>query len=111
METFVANFVDAMEVATVLTWAALLGVSVDTDTDGNNPNHTTKKTTKKQAPKKKPTYPPKNYTKGANGIFKGQCTIADIKANYTLSNAAEKTILNMVANLIDQEANQKAIKQ
>lgn len=89
------------------TWAALLGVSVDTDTDGNNPNQPTKK----QAPKKKPTYPTKNYTKGAQGIFSGKCTLDDIKANYTLSNAAEKTILNMVAKLIDQEANQKTIKQ
>ena len=89
------------------TWAALLGVSVDTDTDGNQPNQPAKK----QAPKKKPTYPVKNYTKGAQGIFSGKCTLADIKANYTLSNAAEKTILNMVAKLIDQEANQKTIKQ
>lgn len=89
------------------TWAALLGVSVDTDTDGNQPNQPTKK----QAPKKKPTYPVKNYTKGAQGIFSGKCTLADIKANYTLSNAAEKTLLNMVAKLIDQEANQQTIKQ
>jgi hypothetical protein len=89
------------------TWAALLGVSVDTDNDGNTPNQPTKK----QAPKKKPTYPVKNYTKGAQGIFSGKCTLADIKANYTLSNAAEKTLLNMVAKLIDQEANQQTIKQ
>ncbi len=93
------------------TWSALLGVSVDTDTDGNNPNQPTKNPTKKQAPKNKPTYPVKNYTKGAQGIFSGKCTLADIKANYTLSNAAEKTILNMVAKLIDQQENQKTIKQ
>ena len=84
------------------TWSALLGVSVDTDTDGNQPNQPTKKTTKKQAPKKKQPYPVKNYEKGAKGIFNEQCTLADIKDNYTLSNAAEKTILNMVAKLIDQ---------
>ena len=89
------------------TWSALLGVSVDTDTDGNQPNQPTKK----QAPKKKPTYPVKNYTKGANGIFSGKCTLADIKANFVVSNAAEKTILNMVAQLIDQQENQKQIKQ
>jgi len=89
------------------TWSALLGVSVDTDTDGNQPNQPTKK----QAPKKNPTYPVKNYTKGANGIFSGKCTLADIKANFVVSNAAEKTILNMVAQLIDQQENQKQIKQ
>ena len=89
------------------TWSALLGVSVDTDTDGNQPNQPTKK----QAPKKKPSYPVKNYTKGANGIFSGKCTLADIKANFVVSNAAEKTILNMVAQLIDQQENQKLSEQ
>ena len=84
------------------TWSALLGVSVDTDTDGNQPNQPTKKTTKKQAPKKKQPYPVKNYEKGAKGIFNEQCTLADIKANVVVSNDAEKTILNMVAKLIDQ---------
>jgi len=84
------------------TWSALLGVSVDTDTDGNTPNQPTKKAPKKQAPKKKQPYPVKNYTKGAQGIFSGKCTLDDIKANYTLSNAAEKAILNMVAKLIDE---------
>ena len=80
--------------------AALLGLSVDTDDDGNGDKNKT------IAPKKKPSYPVANYTKGAKSIYEGKCTLKEIEGEYTVSAAAKKTI----NAIVDKFAKKDSIK-
>jgi len=77
--------------------AALLGLSVDNDDDGNGTKD------KDIAPPKKKAYPVKSYEKAAKSIYEGKCTIMDIEEKFKLSDNAKKVIKGMVLGLADKE--------
>ncbi len=92
------------------TWSALLGISTDTDTDGNLPKATTpapkkqptKKATTKPIPAK-PTIPVENYEASALWLQREGNTWPIIEEKYKVSTAAKKAINAMLKKFVDAE--------
>jgi hypothetical protein len=88
------------------TWSALLGISTDTDTDGNLPK-ATPPATKKQPTKKptpaKPTIPVENYEASALWLKIEGNTWPIIAEKYNVSTAAKKAINGMLKKFVEAE--------
>lgn len=86
------------------TWSALLGISTDTDTDGNIPKATppAKKQPKKPTPAK-PTIPVENYEASALWLQREGNTWPIIEEKYKVSAAAKKAINAMLKKFVDAE--------
>ena len=92
------------------TWSALLGISTDTDTDGNLPKATatapkkqpTKQPTTKPTPAK-PTIPVENYEASALWLQREGNTWPIIEEKYKVSTAAKKAINGMLKKFEEAE--------
>lgn len=85
----------AMKYALLYTFMTPTGKIDDSDTTHSEEHDMPQNKLKK----KLEPYPPKNYEKAAKSIHDNKCTVNDIKKEYTLSDAAEQTIKEMVLNL------------
>jgi len=88
------------------TWSALLGMSTDTDTDGNLPKATApapKKQPTKKATPALPTIPVENYEASALWLQRDGNTWDIIEEKYKVSTAAKKAINGMLKKFVEAD--------